>query len=167
MPAFDNTGKIGAFLVAATDRILAAMNDYSRHLGSIQLDRAVEEPASHVVFDLHIGAVGADGSVTSVPFRAPFPLRILEIQAGASHGAGVTGCTVDVLVSRAPTHGSATSILVGATADAVPDGVPLATVCEDGEQDLAFNDRVSATVATAGGAAGVTGAYVKLVCQRL
>lgn len=168
--SFDNTGKIGAFPVAASADKLQAIADYAKGLGHTQMQRFVENPASFVVLPFPVAAVAADSNVDTPAFRVPFPLRVLEVQAAADFGAGVTAATAQVNVDRAPAYAGAASILAGGTAldvFAAGDGLPAVGVCEDGSQDLAYGDRITVNLATAGGAAGLTNGVVHLICQRL
>lgn len=149
--------------LTATER--ATLQNHETALGRPGIDRALAAAPTFILDLSPNKQVASGGTATSLPFTAPFPFRILQIQAGGTvYGGSLSAATCDV--QRKPAGGSYATVL-----DAAIDiedggaGVEVVDYTEDDEMDIAKGTQLKAIFSATGDT--VDGATCRLVCKRL
>lgn len=164
MAEFDSTGLEGNFPVALTEDELTLLNEVATGLRFVQLKKIAQRPSSSFVIPVNVSSVPAGAPVPSMVVSLPWPATLWSIKAGARDFAAATGLTVDVLVDRGD-GGGFVSILDAATdLFAAGAGEMSAMSPEDGQQVLAYGDKIRVDFTSVG--AAVVDATAHLVGQR-
>lgn len=155
------TSIVGAKSVAPTTLQLEAIARYDKAAGSAGREGQARSPASFDHVEFPIGKqVPAGGNTQAVEFRAPYPLTMVAIQAGAEvFGAGLSALTVDVLVDGTSVLDAPTDIFAAGAAKSSPFFAP-----EAASEDVAYDSLVRVVFAATGGTAD--GATAKILFQR-
>lgn len=159
MAEFDPSLYIGPQTVApteyATDEHLYTLARYDKAQGATGHDRMHLNPAGVFMVPLNIHAQVADGvPASSLPWTAPFPLKVLKAELGIEALSAGT-CTCDLEIDGSSVLDAPEAVTAGAVADVSP---------EDGSEDVDQGSTIQITIAPTGGNAN--GCQAILTCRR-
>lgn len=151
--------------VALTDTQLDTARRYEKGLGYVPLSDALKNPAAVFPIELRIAAALDATNKSSIPWKVPFPCRLVCIDMGIESTASAGACVGDILVDPLAV-GSPVSILDAAedVKTTAPDFKRVAPETTKGT--LARTDKVTFKV-TSTGAGAVVGCVALLWVQRL
>lgn len=154
MAAIQNATFFGQFLRAFSQDQFDTLAAYEKGLGYVPLRQAVQFPSSIFPVVFVLGADPNNNTVSSLPYKVPFPVKCWGVDFACASAAG-SAATGDLQRDPTPQGGGFTSLFTAAKDIKTTAGAFTRYAPESGQELWAFGDEVKFVVIGTGAGAVV------------